>query len=180
MKIFSGEVHPRHSYIRLRKEGEREMVIRKSRTFRRMRMIAAVLVVLALRATVSQGGGGDLGYAAYYGDLSEVKRLLAAGAQVNAQDKNGITALMAAALEGHREIVELLLANGAGVNAKTNDGETALIYASIRGDRRVVELLLARGAEVNARTREGKTALTFATRMNHPEARALLIQAGAK
>jgi ankyrin repeat protein len=157
-----------------------EMAFRNSRAFFKLRIIAVVIVVLAIRVAASQGAGGDLGYAAYYGDLSDVKRLLAAGAQVDAREKNGITALMAACLEGHREIVGLLLANGAEVNAKTIDGETPLMYASIRGDCNIAAMLLTRGAAVNAKTREGKTALTFATRMKHPLVKDLLIAAGAK
>jgi ankyrin repeat protein len=79
------------------------MAFRKSRTFSRMKMITAVIAVLALWATVSKGEGHDLIIAAYYGDLPEVKRLLAAGAKVNSKDKNDITALMAASLRGHRK-----------------------------------------------------------------------------
>jgi ankyrin repeat protein len=41
-----------------------------------------------------QRSGCDLIWAAYYGDLSEVNRLLVTGARINAKDKNGITALM--------------------------------------------------------------------------------------
>ena len=156
------------------------MAFRKGRTSGRMSITAAVIAVLALWTNVARGEGHDLGYAAYYGDLCEVERLLAAGANVNAKDRNGITALMAASLEGHREVVALLLARGAEINARTKDGETALIYASINGDKEVVALLLAKGADVNARTRDGKTALMFATRTNHPEVRELLIKAGAK
>ena len=56
--------------------------------------------------------------------------LLAKGADVNAKNQDGWTALMCASLDGHKEVVELLLAKRADVNAKANDGFTALIMAS--------------------------------------------------
>jgi ankyrin repeat protein len=160
-------------------EGEKKMAARRGSTFFLLGLLAVALMALAVREAASRGENGDLAYAAYYGELSSVKQLIAAGAPVNPRDKNGMTPLMAACLEGHKEIVEVFLANGAEVNAKTIDGETALMYASIRGDGKIVEMLIARGAEVNARTREGKTALTFATRMKKQQAKDVLIAAGA-
>jgi ankyrin repeat protein len=156
------------------------MAFRKSWTFSWVRMIALAIAFLALWATVSQGEGSDLIYAAYYCDLSEAKRLLATGAEVNAKDKNGITALMAASLAGHREVVKLLRSRGAKVNAKTEDGQTALIYASIKGDQEILKMILVQGAEVNTKDKNGKTALMLATQTNHPEVRELLVKAGAK
>jgi Ankyrin repeats (3 copies) len=134
VRIFSCGVHPRHLYGRSKKEGRWEMAFGKSWTFSWMRMIALVIAILALWAPISQGEDSDLIYAAYYGDLSTVKRLLATGAEVNAKDKDDITALMAASLAGHREVVKELLAMGAEVNARTEDGQTASLYAAIKGD----------------------------------------------
>jgi ankyrin repeat protein len=88
--------------------------------------------------------------------------------------------LMAAALEGHPQVVELLLAGGAAVNARTADGQTPLMYAAINGSPDIVNLLLARGADIHARDQNGKTALAFASRLHHLQAKALLLQAGAK
>ena len=110
-------------------------------------MITAVIAALALWATLAQGENHDLIMAAYYGDLSEVKRLLAAGAKVNSKDKNDITALMAASLRGHREVVELLLAQGAEVNAKDNNGKTALMLAIRMNHPEVREVLIRAGAK---------------------------------
>jgi uncharacterized protein len=122
------------------------MAFRKSGILNGMRMVTAVIAILALWATVSKAGGYDLVYAAYYGDLSEVKRLLAAGAEVNAKDKNGITPLMAASLAGHREVVEFLLAKGAEVNAQDKSGKTALMFATRMNHPEVRELLIKTGA----------------------------------
>ena len=52
-----------------------------------------------------------------------------AQATINAKDKDGTNALMAACVRGHVNVVELLLANGVNVNAQNNDGHTALMFA---------------------------------------------------
>ena len=51
--------------------------------------------------------------AAKDGDLVKVKELIAAGADVNAKDDDGWTALMYAAEKGYTEIIEILKAAGA-------------------------------------------------------------------
>ena len=69
------------------------------------------------------------------------------GAKVNAKTKNGATALMAAAQNGHNEVVKALLANGADVNAKTKNGVTALMMAILRGHSEIVKMLKDAGAK---------------------------------
>ena len=63
------------------------------------------------------------------GDIEAVQQHLVAGADVNAKDENGWTALHYAAVNGHKEIAELLIDNGAEVNAKDNSGYTPLYFA---------------------------------------------------
>jgi ankyrin repeat protein len=96
------------------------------------------------------------------------------GADVNAKDNNGDTALMEASrkdvlmkahLEGHLELVRLLLDKGADVNAKDNNGDTALMQASRKGHLDVVRALLDKGADVNAKNNNGDTALNGASKM---------------
>ncbi|MDR3427901.1 ankyrin repeat domain-containing protein, partial [Silvimonas sp.] len=55
---------------------------------------------------------------------------VAKGADVNAKQKDGMTALMWASLYGDVDCVKDLISNGADVNAKDNLGETALTDAS--------------------------------------------------
>ena len=54
--------------------------------------------------------------AACEGNVNEVKRLIVDGADVNASDDYGWTALMIAAGCGHTETCEMLIAKGADVN----------------------------------------------------------------
>ena len=72
--------------------------------------------------------------------------LLAAGADVNALDAEGVSALMAASAFGHRELVELLLAAGADVNLKDSAGRSALSRALLGGHTVVADALKAAGA----------------------------------
>jgi ankyrin repeat protein len=73
--------------------------------------------------------------------------LLGKGTDVNAKTDEGVTALMAASMNGHAEVVELLLAKGADVNSKANNGDTALMSASKKGYKEVKELLIRAGAK---------------------------------
>mmetsp|Transcript_16814 Transcript_16814/g.37813 ORF Transcript_16814/g.37813 Transcript_16814/m.37813 type:complete len:397 (+) Transcript_16814:1873-3063(+) len=63
------------------------------------------------------------------GHKAIVDALIAAGANVNAHDKDKTTALMAAAVRGHKEIVQALTVAGANVNEQNIDGHTALMFA---------------------------------------------------
>ena len=71
--------------------------------------------------------------AASMGDTEKVQTLLAQGADVNAKDNDGFTALMMAAVYGHIDIVHALLTKAADVNATDNDGSTALIAVASAG-----------------------------------------------
>ncbi|MFH1113810.1 MAG: ankyrin repeat domain-containing protein [Pseudomonadota bacterium] len=119
----------------------------------------------------------DLMGAIYKGDLKAVERLLAGGADANARDQSGWTALMRAAESGRPDIVRLLLDNGADVALKSECGWTALIQAVSGGHQEAARLLLERGADINARDHGGVTALMDA--VNHPEMVELLLDNGA-
>lgn len=92
------------------------------------------------------GYNENLFEAAKRGDLDEVNCLLASGAEVNAKQYNGTTALMEASVNGHKEVVLALLNMGADVNAKAKDGYTALMVASLNGHKEIVQALLDKGA----------------------------------
>jgi len=75
------------------------------------------------------------------GLVDVVKLLLKAGADVDAKDNYGWTALKCASNNGHIEVVELLLEARADVYAKDNYGWAALMWASTNGRVDVVKLL---------------------------------------
>lgn len=93
--------------------------------------------------------------AAAEGDVARVRSLLAAGADANARDEEGATALMRAAHAGHLDAVRALVDAGADVDATDDRGWGALAKAVYnadldRGFANVVEFLIERGANVEA------------------------------
>jgi ankyrin repeat protein len=88
--------------------------------------------------------------------------MLDQGADANARDARGDTALMLAAVYGGTDSMRLLLDRGADVNATNNSGATALMRAAANDAK--VRLLLRRGADVHARSSFGNTALLLAAR----------------
>ncbi len=117
-------------------------------------------------------------------DITEIRRLIEAGADVNVINKKGVTPLFQASVEGHYEIVKLLLDAKADVNkARTTNGITPLFWASGEGHYEVVKLLLDAKADVNIKVEiEGKeyTVLSAAKEGGHTSIVKLLKEYGAK
>jgi outer membrane protein assembly factor BamB len=105
-----------------------------------------LIVSLALTARATDLSE-DLLAAAKKGDTDAVKALLAKGANVNARNSYGATALSFAADKGHLEIVKLLLQNKADVNAKDTFYKfSSLDRAVSRGYGDIVKALIEAGA----------------------------------
>jgi ankyrin repeat protein len=101
---------------------------------------------------IRQGGFTPLLFAAREGDLESARLLVAAGADVNDETAQGISATVLAAHSGNGDLVEFLLEKGADPNA-AEGGYTALHAAILRGNRKAVAALLARRADPNAKLR---------------------------
>ncbi|MBI4654475.1 MAG: ankyrin repeat domain-containing protein [Nitrospirae bacterium] len=105
------------------------------------------MIILSSPVASYAGTNEDLRDAVKEGNITRVRTSIDKGADINAKDNDGFTALMFASYSGHTDIVEVLLAKGADVNAESNDGLTALMSASSKGHTDIVEVLLAKGAE---------------------------------
>lgn len=115
------------------------------------------------------------------GEIETVRSLLREGADVNAAQGDGMTALHWAAERGDLEMSEMLIYAGANVEAVTRIGSyTALHVASKAGNAPVIETLLKAGSDANAATTTGgATPLHFAAVSGSGEAVAVLLDHGA-
>ncbi|MGD0279619.1 MAG: ankyrin repeat domain-containing protein [Smithella sp.] len=117
--------------------------------------------------------------AALNGDINLIKRLLDNGADIEAKDKHGRTALLLATGKGHMEIVKLLLDKGANIEQKDDlSGAVALTYAASKGHMEIVKLLIDRGANIEQKDDGGSSALMAAASKGHMEIVKLLIDRG--
>jgi ankyrin repeat protein len=100
------------------------------------------------------------------GDAPAVRSLLAGGADANAAQGDGLSALHLAAQQGSLEIAKLLIASGADLEAKTRiGGYTPLHLASAAGNAALVrELLTARADPAAVTTTTGVTPLHLAAK----------------
>ena len=69
------------------------------------------------------------------------RALLEAGADANAPQHSGFTALMSAAMHGNLELIELLVKHGADVSISSDEGKTALKFATEAGHADAVAML---------------------------------------
>jgi glucose/arabinose dehydrogenase len=112
--------------------------------------------------------------AALYADAAVVQRLLAAGADANAPNGAGATALMWAV--PHEDKMRALLDAGADVNARSDDRRSPLVIAAgIAGGAPAVKLLLDYGAEPSLWRTGDPSPLREAARADNPEAFRLLL-----
>jgi hypothetical protein len=101
------------------------------------------------------------------GDATALRDMLERGADVDARDRYGQTALMLTALQGHVEAARVLVESGADLNHTAKYRLSALMLAAINDRGPIVQLLLDAGADTGitgtgAPGFQGKTALDLA------------------
>ena len=139
------------------------------------------LVCLTLLISAAVPPDSPVADAAMRGDAEEVHELLRAGADVNAAQGDGMTALHWAAENGRIELAEVLVFAGANPEAATRvGGFTPLMVASRAGHAGIVRLLADAGANLEATTETGETALHYAAWSGNPEIAVALAEKGAE
>lgn len=129
---------------------------------------------------VDADGTTALHWVVHEGDLDTARKLLAAGAAVDAANRYGVRPAYLAAENGDAAAMRVLLEGGADAHATFAEGETLLMTAARTGDVATIELLLAAGVDVDAvEGRGGQTALMLAAAENNGPAIAALIKGGA-
>ncbi len=164
-------------------------------------LIAGIMFILLqpymVKAESPQNGA--LVEAANVGNLVEVNRLLALGADPNSRRKEsselpwwkqalhpmevGLPALTLAANRASADIVEELLTHGADPNIRDNLGSTPLMWAASHRQAsaahfETIRSLLRHGADVNAANERGMTALMYAAMTAPPDVAKQLLDNG--
>src|SRR5206468_4610306 len=162
-------------------------------------VIDALLKAGADPKTKNPDGETPLMEAARAGKIDAAKRLLEAGADVNAKESwGGQSAVMWAAAQGQAEMIKLLASRGADVNSRgvihqwerkviteprpkdmNKGGFTPLLYAAREGCVGCAKELIAARADPDLEDPDRVTPLNMALLNLHFELAAYLIKAGA-
>ena len=140
------------------------------------RLFACGLAILLIGAADARP---PLVEAARTADATALRALLQKGADVNAVEPDGTTALHWASYRDDTDSADLLLRAGAKVNAANDLGATPLWTASLNGSETMVRRLLAAGANPNTALLAGETPVMVAARSGKPAVVEQLIAKGA-
>jgi len=144
---------------------------------RRFTPIACLLVAAGSIAGCHRGPESPLAVAAAAGRADEVRERIAAGADVDATDASGITALAWAARFGQLTSIETLLASGAAIDLPSGVNDwPPLMHAVHKSQNEAARALLRGGASI--RGRDGTQALAMAAGYGNAELAQILLDAG--
>ncbi len=118
--------------------------------------------------------------AAHTGNLSDLKALIASGADLEVTDSRGRTAVHIAAHASHEEIIFALADAGADMNSLEKDAYDAVTIAAVANDPPMLLAALKGGNKAtNITSRYIGTALIAAAHLGHYEVVKILIEAGS-
>jgi uncharacterized protein len=137
------------------------------------------LLMFALAGTAQAADTATLADAAEQRNRALIRELLATGADVNAAQVDGMTALHWAVYNEDAETAGLLVRARANVNVTNRYGVPPLFLACTNGNATLVRLLLEAGANANASLPGGETVLMTAARVGNLEAVKALLVRGA-
>ncbi|KAF3400085.1 Ankyrin repeat domain-containing protein 50 [Penicillium rolfsii] len=109
----------------------------------------------------------------------DFKFLIEQGANADARDNNGMSALANAAKKGLLNVVKILIERVVDADPVDAFDRTPLSWAAEMGHVEITRLLLARGAYIDAADDSGATPLIHATCLGHESVVSLLLDAGA-
>lgn len=136
-----------------------------------IRIVFAFLIGFAVFASDAAWAGGRDDQRLITGARGKIMPMiigaLNAGADIEARDEIGRTALIWAAFQGHGPMLAYLIDQGADVNARDDRNRTALMWAAIAGRDDAVQTLMAHGADAAAADTDGKTAADHAAHEGH-------------
>lgn len=141
-------------------------------------IVERIAVKEALTRLIRQhGADGDtlLHRTALSGNTGLVHRIVGLGAEVDAVNDLGNTALWLACFKGYGEVAETLLDAGADVNKTNHKGNPPLLGPCQTGPVALAETLLARGANPNIYNQNGDTMILICCRRGQPEVMRLLL-----
>ena len=143
--------------------------------------IGVVVVAAVTLSVMLSAAAAPVADAAMKRDAAAVRTLLKGGADVNAAQGDGMTALHWAARNGDAELTQVLLFAGANVKASTRlGGYTPLLMAAEQGHATVISALIAGGADAKAANALGTTPLMLAAASGNPTAVTTLVENGAE
>jgi ankyrin repeat protein len=122
------------------------------------------LGLVVMPAGIAAAAGPALAEAMEKRERKEVARLLAAGADVDTAQPDGMTALLWAAYHDDMDLAKILLAAGAAPDRANRYGFTPLLFACRNGNAELVAALLAAGSDPHRAEPAGESPLLAAAR----------------
>lgn len=142
--------------------------------------VFGVVTMLATQAFALSKLDENLIYNANFGEASEVRKFLDAGANPNAVGEDGWPTISLAAMRPDDQgmtIVRMLVDAGVNLNVRDVNGETPLMNAITNNNAPMVKYMIEHGADFRAMSKSGTDVLGFAKHYGGDEVVAIIQEA---